>query len=108
MKNKSVEEILTSKAAEISPDKERELSHYDYEFLLKDCMSLALYLRHSNEEKLRLAAQKLLADISRLFVDDKLAYKVISEIRDDVHALAQKDENISDSIRPHVEFNSLW
>jgi len=108
MENKGIEGILTSKAVKISPNKERELSNYDYEFLLKDCMSLALYLRHSNEEKLRLAAQKLLADLSRLFVDDKSAYEVISKIRDDVDASAQKDENTSDSIRPHNEFNSLW
>ncbi|MCX3307973.1 hypothetical protein ORN12_02970 [Pantoea vagans] len=108
MKNKNIEEILASKAANISPNKERELSHHDYEFLLKDSMSLALYLRHSDDEKLRFAAQKLLSDLSRLFVDDKLAYEVISEIRDDVDTSVQKDKNTSDSICPHNQFNSLW
>lgn len=108
MRNKSIAEILTSKAAKISPNKERELSHHDYEFLLKDSLSLALYLRHADDEKLRFAAKKLLINLSRLFVDDKLAYKVISEIRDDSDISIQKDKKTSDSIGPHNQFNSLW
>jgi hypothetical protein len=108
MRNKSIEEILTSKAAKISPDKQREISFLDYEFLLKDSMSLALYLRHADDEKLRFAAQKLLNDLSRLFVDDKLAYEIISKIRDDSDISIQKDRKTSDSIGPHNQFNSLW
>ncbi len=71
-------------------------------------MSLALYLRHADDEKLRVAAQKLLTDLSRLFVDDKLAYEIMSEIRDDSDISIQKDKKISDSIGPHNQFNSLW
>jgi len=107
MTNKNLDQLLEAEAALLCPVKEKG-AVINYELLLKDIVSLSLYLQHEDSQAVKHAGEKMMRNLIRVFESRPAFALALANIKEKAGEDYEVDKAIALSISAHTEFNSLW
>lgn len=107
MTKKKLNQMLEDEAILLCPLKDKA-AVFDYELLLKDIVSLSLYLQHEDSQAVKNAGAKMMSNLMRIF-DNRPAIKTaIANVQEKAGKNYEADKAVALSLSAHSEFNLLW
>lgn len=107
MKKKKLNQMLEDEAILLCPLKDKA-TVIDYELLLKDIVSLSLYLQHEDSKASKNAGAKMMSNLMGIFKNRPAIKTAIANVQGKAGEDYEADQALALSLCAHSEFNQLW